>query len=72
MNVLQDFPQGYRFIPINGGPYITDNNIYVMQDCPVYKDFDDIIDASGYLREIGKIFEERRPLEFETNELKRH
>ena len=32
LNVLLDFPQEYRFIPINGEPHKTDNNVLVRQD----------------------------------------
>ena len=71
LNVLLDFLQEFRFIQINGEPHITDKNISVMQDLSAHENLDEIIDASGYFREIGNISEDKRHLEFEYKELKK-
>ena len=54
LNVLQDFPEEYRYIPINGEPYITENNVSIMQDWSMYKNLDVILDANGFFQRIGK------------------
>ena len=71
LNVLLDFPQEYRYIPINGEPHMTNNNVPVRQDWSSFRNLDDIIDANGNFRKIDDISEDKRPLEFEYNELKR-
>ena len=42
-----------------------------MQDWSMYKNLDEILDANGCFRELGNISDERRPLTFEFNELKK-
>ena len=64
LNVLLDFPQEYRYIPINGEPQITDNGVLVGKDWSTYKNLDNIIDHNGNFREHDRINEDRRPLEF--------
>ena len=71
LNVLHDFPEEYRYIPINGEPYITENNVSIMQDWSMYKNLDEIPDASGCFRELGNISGDKRPLTFEFNKLKK-
>ena len=71
LNVLLDFPQEYRYIPINGEPHITDNNVPVRQDWSSFRNLDDIIDANGNFRKIDDIKENQRPIKFEYKELKK-
>ena len=42
-----------------------------MQDKSAHKRLDEIIDENCYFRKIGNISEDKRPLEFEYNELKK-
>ena len=37
LNVLLDFPQEYRYIPINGEPHITDNNVPIREDWSTFR-----------------------------------
>ena len=55
LNVLQDHPSEYRYIPINGEPSITCNNIPVRQEWALNKCLDSIIDRKGNLRSINEI-----------------
>ena len=71
LNVLLDFPQEYRYIPINGEPHITENGVPTRQDWSTFRNLDDIIYANGYFRKLDDIAEDRRPLEFEYKELKK-
>ena len=71
LNVLLDFPQEYRYIPINGEPHITNNGVSVGQDWSECRNLDDIIDHNGNFRELDRIDENRRPLEFEYSEPKK-
>ena len=71
LNILLDFPQEYRYIPINGEPHITDNNVPIRQDWSTFRNLDDIIDVDGNFRKIYDIAEDKRPLEFEYIFLKK-
>ena len=71
LNVLLDFPQEYRYIPINREPHITDNGVLVGQDWSTPRNLENIIDNNGDFRELDSIAEDRRPLEFEYKELKK-
>ena len=46
-------------------------SLHIMQDWSMYTILDEIIDANGYFREFGNISDERRPLNFEFNELQK-
>ena len=71
LNVLLDFPQEYRYIPINGEPHITDNYVPIRQIWSTFKHLDDIIDTNGNFKSLEEISEDKRPLEFEYRELER-
>ena len=49
LNVLLDHPSEYRYIPINGEPSITCNNIPVRQEWALNRFLDSIIDSKGNL-----------------------
>ena len=65
LSVLLDFPQEYRYTPINGEPHITDNGVPIRQDWPTLRNLDDVIDKNGNFRELNNIAEDKRPLDFE-------
>merc|ERR1711888_560015 len=71
LNVLLDFPQEYRYIPIKGEPQITDNNVPIRQDWSLCRNLNDIIDKNGNFKRLEDISEDRKPLEFEYKELRR-
>ena len=50
LNVLLNYPSENRYIPINGEPSITCNNIPVGQEWALTKCLDTIIDHKGNLR----------------------
>ena len=61
LNVLLDHPQEYRYVPINGEPYITNNRIPIRQEWAQHKNLDVIIDNNGNLRELDMVDNDRRP-----------
>lgn len=69
--MLQEFPEEYRYIPINGETYITENNVSIRQDWSMYKNLDEIQDANGYFRELSNISGYKRTLTFELNEVEK-
>ena len=70
LNVLLDHPAEYKYIPINGEPFITGNSIPVRQEWALYKCLNSIIDRKGNLRRIYEINSSTKPFEYEYNELK--
>ena len=38
LNILQDYPEVYKHIPINGEPLITDNKVSIVQNWSISKD----------------------------------
>ena len=71
LNVLLESPQEYRYVPINGEPQITHNNISIKQDWATNRTLNDIIDRSGRFKRIEDITNIRKPLEFEYREIRR-
>ena len=71
LNVLLDFPQEYRYVPINGEPHITSNGISIGQDWSENRNLNDIIDNNGNFRDLDRIDENRRPFEYEYSELRK-
>ena len=71
LNVLLDFPQEYRYVPINEEPHITSNGISIGQDWSKNRNLDDIIDNNDNLMDLDKIDDNRRPLKLEYSELRK-
>ena len=70
LNVLFDFPDEYKFIPINGEPHITSNRIPIRQEWAMNKCLNSIIDCKGNLKDINEISSFNKPFEYEYKELK--
>ena len=64
LNVLLEFPQEYRYIPINGEPQITDNNVPIRQDWSWCRNLNDIIDKDGNFKRLEDISVDKKPLVF--------
>merc|ERR1712121_216340 len=47
LNILLDFPDEYKYIPINGEPLITGNSIPIGQEWALHKCLSSIIDRKG-------------------------
>ena len=71
LNVLLEFPQEYRYIPINSEPQITDNNVPIGQDWSSCKNLNDMIDRDGNFKRIEDNSVEKKPLEFKYKERRR-
>ena len=71
LNVLQDFPEEHKFIPINGEPHITENKIAIQQDWSKSKTVGEILDSNGKFRDVNMILGDRKSLGFEYDELKK-
>ena len=69
LNVLLNHPQEYRYVPINGEPYITNNRIPISQEWAQHRNLDIIIDNNGNLRELDMVDNDRKPFEYEYCEL---
>ena len=70
LNILLDYPDEYKYIPINGEPFITGNSIPIRQEWALYKCLNSIIDRKSNLREINDINSSKKPFEYEYNELR--
>ena len=55
LNVLQDFPEEYKFIPINGEPHITENRVSIQQSWSMSKYLGEILESNGNFRELNSI-----------------
>ena len=71
LNVLLNHPAEYRYIPINGKPSITCNNIPVRQEWAQNKCLDTIIDHKGNLKRLNEINCSKKLFDYEYKELKR-
>ena len=70
LNILLDYPDEYKYIPINGEPFITGNSIPVRQEWALYKCLNSIFDHKGNLRRVNEINSSKKTFEYEYNELK--
>ena len=71
LNLFLESPQEYRYVPINGEPQITHNNVSIKQDWATNRTLNDIVDGNGKFKNIENITSTRRPLEFEYREIRR-
>ena len=71
MNILRKYPEEFIFIPINGEPLITKNKIAIKQDCSKAEIINSILNLSGGLIEWDMLQCDKRPLNFEFEEIKR-
>ena len=70
-NILQDFPEEYKLIPINGEPHITENKVSVMQSRFRFKNLGELLEVNGNFRKLSEISGDKKQLSFEFDELKR-
>ena len=70
LNILVNYPQEYRYIPINGEPQITSNRIPIEQEWASHHCLNSIIDDSGNFINIDNVRCHRKPYDFEFNALK--
>ena len=64
LNILLDFPDEYKYIPINGEPHITSNRIPIRQEWAMNKCLNSIIDRKGNLKDINEISGCNKPFEY--------
>ena len=62
LNILQDFPEEYRYITINSKP---------LQSWSVSKNLGEILESNGNFGELNEISGDRKPLIYEYDEIKR-
>ena len=65
LNILQDYPEEYRYIPINGEPLITENKVSILQDWSISKNLTEILEPNGGFRDLSGIVGDRKPMTFE-------
>ena len=70
LNVLIDFPDEYKFIPINGEPHITSNRIPIRQEWAANTCLNTIIDREGNLKDVNEFNNSKKPFDYEYKELK--
>merc|ERR1711867_388520 len=70
LNVLIDFPDEYKFIPINGEPHITSNRIPIRQEWAANTCLNTIIDREGNLKDVNEFNYSQKPFDYEYKELK--
>ena len=66
-----NYPQEYRYIPINGEPQITSNRVSIEQEWALHLNLNSIIDGNGNFVDIDSVRCCRKPYEFEFNALKK-
>merc|ERR1711895_124381 len=67
LNILVNYPQEYRYIPINGEPKITLNKVPIEQEWASHLSLKSIIDDKGNFHRIDNVRCQRKPHEFEFN-----
>ena len=70
LNILQDHPEEYKYIPINGEPLITENRVSILQDWSMFRNLGEILEPNGSFRDLSGILGDRKPMSFEYDELK--
>ena len=61
LNILVNYPQEYRYIPINGEPQITSNRVSIEQEWAIHLNLNSIIDANSNFIDIDSVRCCRKP-----------